>query len=320
MCLASCKRWCMQYHAVLRVLDNLEGLHHRRKFRSQTSDSMDRWKSRGGKSQKREEKRSEKRKSQRKEAAGTRKDRKVAIHCVFLMICCPGGSKSRLAKAAGAEPSGQMRDEKLHAVVARSTFRSQKCLKLTVSDHFWKLGCWKSARRCGAKHISKSECQKHRMFAPLLDVEAWFCVVGAKGSAPCQEWAKREGFVAFPKTMAGVGHLKRIWISRGRRNARDMFIRDVRRSGRWFPKKGCILEHESIRFAKRILRDMCSALYDLASLFSGRRGALDTWSGKIAKHIGTRPSALHSTFHSWVSQNCFVFDVVNLKQWGRLAE
>ena len=41
------------------------------------------------------------------------------------MICGSGGSKSRLAKAAGAEPAGQMSDEKLHAVVARSTFRSQ---------------------------------------------------------------------------------------------------------------------------------------------------------------------------------------------------
>ena len=29
----------------------------------------------------------------------------------------------RLAKAAGAEPSGGMRDQKLHAAVARSTFR-----------------------------------------------------------------------------------------------------------------------------------------------------------------------------------------------------
>ena len=36
-----------------------------------------------------------------------------------------GGSKIRLAKAAGAEPSGQMRNEKLHIVVARSTFPSQ---------------------------------------------------------------------------------------------------------------------------------------------------------------------------------------------------
>ena len=41
------------------------------------------------------------------------------------MICGPGGSKNRLAKAAGAEPSGQIRDEKLHAVVLRSTFPSQ---------------------------------------------------------------------------------------------------------------------------------------------------------------------------------------------------
>ena len=65
-----------------------------------------------------EERRSEKRKNEKKEDAGARKGRKVAIHCVFLMICGTGGSKSRLAKAAGAEPSGQMRDEKLHAIVA----------------------------------------------------------------------------------------------------------------------------------------------------------------------------------------------------------
>ena len=77
------------------------------------------------------------------------------------MIWSPGGSKSRLAKAAGAEPAGQMRDEKLHAVVARSTFRSQNEQNTPFSDHFWKLRCRKSARRCGAKHISKSKCAKH---------------------------------------------------------------------------------------------------------------------------------------------------------------
>ena len=119
------------------------------------------------------------------------------------MICGSGGSKSRLAKAAGAEPAGQMRDEKLHAVVARSTFPSQnvqnttrcgpllevemskKCTPLwreahfqvkmyktlAVSDHFWKLRCRKSARRCGAKHISKSKCTKHTIVGPLLEVE-----------------------------------------------------------------------------------------------------------------------------------------------------
>ena len=88
-------------------------------------------------------------------------------------------------------------------------------------------------------------------------------------------------------------------IARGRRNTRDMFIRDVTRSGRWFPEKVCILEHQIFRFAKMILRDRWSTSYDLASLFRGRRSTLDRWSGKIAKCIGTRPPALHSTFHVW---------------------
>ena len=87
------------------------------------------------------------------------------------MIWGSRGSKSRLAKAAGAEPAGQMRDEKLHAVVARSTFASQNLQNTPASDHFWQLRCWKSARRCGAKHISKSKCTKHTSFGPLLEVE-----------------------------------------------------------------------------------------------------------------------------------------------------
>ena len=70
-----------------------------------------------------EEGRSEKRKSQKKEDAGARKGSKVAKHCVFPMICGSGGSKSRLAKATGAEPPGQMRDEKLHAVVVEAHFQ-----------------------------------------------------------------------------------------------------------------------------------------------------------------------------------------------------
>ena len=61
--------------------------------------------------------------------------------------------------------------EKVHAVVARSTFPSQNVQNTSASDHFWKLRCRKSARRCGAKHISKSKCTKHLSFGPLLEVE-----------------------------------------------------------------------------------------------------------------------------------------------------
>ena len=54
--------------------------------------------------------------------------------------------------------------------MARSTFRSQNVQNTPLSDHFWKLRCRKSARRCGAKHISKSKCTKHTRSGPLLEV------------------------------------------------------------------------------------------------------------------------------------------------------
>ena len=118
---------------------------YRRKFRTQTSDifrpygqmGKQRWEE--SERRREEETRSEKGKSQKKEDAKVDKPR---ITMFFPMVCGSGGSKSRLAKAAGAEPSGQMRDQKLHAVAARSTFRSQNAQNNTSrSEHFWKLRC-----------------------------------------------------------------------------------------------------------------------------------------------------------------------------------
>ena len=63
------------------------------------------------------------------------------------------------------------------------------------------------------------------------------------------------------------------------------------------PERSCILEHQIFKFSKMILRHRCSTSNDPASLFRGRRSTLETWTGKIAKRIGPRPSALHSTFH-----------------------
>ena len=155
----------------------------------------------------------------------------------------------------------------------RSTFRSQNAQSTSCSDHFWKLRCQKSARHCGAKHISKSKCTKHHMSAPLLEVQMSFRLAGARECAPCQKLAKREGFVAFPKTMAGVGHLKRI-CKDGFRVAgavQETCSLEMLGGQAGFPERGCILEHQIFKFAKVILRDWCSTLYDLASLFRGRR-------------------------------------------------
>ena len=107
--------------------------------------------------------------------------------------------------------------EKVHAVVARSTFRNQNVQNTPCSEHFLKLRCRKSARRfgakhiskskctkhtrsgpllevemlkkccCGATHISKSKCEKHHMLGPLLDVQMSFRVAGARDCAPCQK-------------------------------------------------------------------------------------------------------------------------------------
>ena len=251
---------------------------------------------RDGKSQREEKSRREKsrREKIREEDAGARKGRKVAKHSVFPMICgAPEGRqvgslkrrvRSHLArwemknctplwheahvqvktnKTPGARSTfGSWDVEKAHAVVARSTFWSQNVQNTPGPDHFWQLRCRKSARRCGAKHISKSKCTKHTRcgpllavemskkctplwreahfevkmlktlgvrstfggsdvekvhavvarahfqvkmlrrqgFRPLLEVQMSFPVAGAKDCAPCQKWAKREGFVAFSTT------------------------------------------------------------------------------------------------------------------------
>ena len=47
--------------------------------------------------------------------------------------------------------------EKVHAVVARSTFPSQNVQSTPTSEHFWKLTCRKSACRCGAMPMWKSK-------------------------------------------------------------------------------------------------------------------------------------------------------------------
>ena len=80
----------------------------------------------------------------------------------FSMFCVSAGSKSNLAKAAGAEVALQRTQEKLHAAVARN---------MSWADHFLKLRCGKIARRCSETHIFKSKCTKHVRFGPLFEVE-----------------------------------------------------------------------------------------------------------------------------------------------------
>ena len=123
----------------------------RRKFWTQTSNNMNRWKTWGGSSQRRE--RVRRKKMQVREKVETSWNT-----VCFPMFCGSGGTK-RLAKAAGAEPSERWKSAP-HPTVAQSTFGSQNYNKNSCSDHFWMLSSWKSACRCGAKHIWKLRCLK----------------------------------------------------------------------------------------------------------------------------------------------------------------
>ena len=61
--------------------------------------------------------------------------------------------------------------EKVNAVVARSTFRSQNVQNTPTSDHFWKLRCRKRARRFGGKNVSQAKVLKTDGLGALLEVD-----------------------------------------------------------------------------------------------------------------------------------------------------
>ena len=181
----------------------------RRKFRSQTSDNMDRWKAEQGRGREKRKitckirrKKSRREWVRRKKMQMREKVGKSRNTVFFQWFVAPEARKvgslkrrvrSQLARWVMKKCTPLWREahfevkmykthqvrttfgswdvEKVHAVVARSTFRSQNVQNTPAPDHFWKLRCRKSARRCGAKHISKSKCTKHTSSGPLLEVE-----------------------------------------------------------------------------------------------------------------------------------------------------
>ena len=183
-------RWTPQHGKFRITYSN----YHRRKFRSETSDNMDSWKAEVRRVRREKIRR---KKMQVREKVGTSwntvffqwfgapEGRKVGslkrrvrsqLARWEMKKCTPLWSEAHLEvkmyKTHQVRTTfGSWDVEKVHAVVARSKFRSQNVQNTPASDHFWKLRCRKSARRCGAKHMSKSKCTKHTRFGPLLEVQ-----------------------------------------------------------------------------------------------------------------------------------------------------
>ena len=145
-----------------------------------------------------------------------------------------------------------------------------------------------------------------------------------KGSCTLPKVRKREGFVAFLKTMAGVGHLKRICKDaffvagavqetcssemlggQGADFRRGVAFWSIRSSGllRWFCVTGAALRMTWHHFfvAGAVVRQV-------------------EWKNRKTHWYEAVSSALNFPFLKEFSQNCFVFDVVTVKKWGSLAE
>ena len=137
--------------------------YYRRKFRSETSDNMDSWKA--------EVRRVRREKIRRKKMQMREKVGKSRNTVFFQWFAAPEGRKVGSLKRRVRSQLARWEMKSCTPLWREAHFQVKMYKNTPFSDHFWKLRCRKSARRCGAKHISKSKCTKHLSVGRLLEVE-----------------------------------------------------------------------------------------------------------------------------------------------------
>ena len=177
---------------------------------------------------------------------------------------------------------------------------------------------WREA----AKHISKSKWTERTPHVRAT-FGRWSVVSLGRRKGLCilSKVSKREGFVAFLKTMAGVGHLKRICNDacsvagaiqetcssemlggEGADFLRGVAFWSIRSVGllRWFCVKGAALRN-----------------FFWQAQYFRQVGGVENFKTHWYEAVS---SALNFPFLKEVLPNCFVFDVAIFKNWGSLAE
>ena len=194
---------------------------------------------------------------------------------------------------------GSWKVEKVHAVVARSTFRSQKRKKLTGSEHFWtfryyqkRWQAWDIWRGSAKMHGAVQETCSSELFGGqgadfLREVAFWSIRFQV-----CWDFAwQMQHFVWPGLTFSWQAHYFR--------------------QAAWKHRKNALVRG----------RHLCTQL----SIFEGRlTELLRFWCCQLLKMRKSRRIVSFLTLSSSkimkVSQNCCVFDVVKFKTWGSLAE
>jgi hypothetical protein len=203
-------------------------------------------------------------------------------------LCCEAHCEVRMRKAPHILTAfGSWEVEKKTPVwrQAHLEVKSVPHLRVRSTCGRWELRCRKGARcRCDAKICAK--LKSGRSPSPFVWQALWILHLY---ESELNLWV----LVTVSKSMAGVGRWKRIWKDafQCKRHLHQRYSEDFGGLGADF------------------LRGV--AFWDLDSLFMAMRR-----DGKIARRIGTRPSALHLInlpVLKEVWQNCFVFDVVTFK-------
>ena len=213
--------------------------------------------------------------------------------------------------------------ENVHTVVARSTCRSQNVqntakhlsvgplLEVEMSKK------WTPLRR--KPHFEVKMYKKHTSFGPLLEVDmskkctplwrkanfqvtphAWTTFEGSdvvlrgRSKGLCT-LLKMRNFVAFPKTMAGVGHLERICKDAFRVAGAVQETCSLEMLGLLGGPGADFLREVAFWSIRSSVLGRWNFVWQVQHFvwpgitFRGRRNTLETWTGTIAKRIGTRP-------------------------------
>ena len=185
----------------------------------------------------------------------------------------------KMCKTPGSRSTfGSWDVEKVYAVVARSTLASQNVQSTPGADHFWQLRCRKSARRCGAKHISKWTCTKHTILGPLLEVAM---------SKKCT-WVARSTFRS--ENVQSTPFSDHFWKLRCRKSARvwreahfEVKMYKAHHSRTTFGS--CDVEKVHVCGAKHISKWKCTKHYTTCSLHFWRFRCRFAWQAQRIVHL-----------------------------------
>ena len=220
-------------------------------------------------------------------------------------------------------------------------------LKRRVRSQNWPDERWKIARRCGAKHISKSKCTKHTRFGPLLEVEmskkctplwreAHFEVKMYKahharttfGGSDVVSRGRRKGLCTLSKVSKTWGFCS-ISKNDGRRGTFERICKDAFRvagavqktcssemlggQGSWFPETGLHFGASDLQvcwddFAWQVQHFVWPGI---TFSWQAQYFRQVEWKNRKTHWYEAVSSALNFPFLKEVLQNCFVFDVVN---------